>query len=558
MACTLTNFSLLIPAVVMIQIIMELIKPFTGEEISWEKLWFLFGCGIAGALVVFLCGKNDYKKTYVASYMESKNIRTTLAEHIRKLPMSVFNSKDLTELSTNLMSDVTATEHLLSHVYPQFIANAISLTLICIMLALFDWRMALAVFISAPAALGIIYYSRKIQLSFGQNHSSAKLETSGQVQEYLEGIKVIKACNLEGEKFAALENALRNMRRLAIKNELITGTFVTGASAVLNAGIGLTVFTGVTLLVGGNIELVPLLIFLLIVTRVYGPMLIELTMLPELLYHQIAMNRMRALLDIAPMEGDAEKKIDTYGIVFEDVSFHYNKEGEAAIKNVSFSIPANSITALVGPSGSGKSTLSRLIARFWDVDNGRITIGGTEVKTLDPEHLMSYMSFVFQDVLLFNDTIYNNIRIGNMDATREQVIAAAKAARCDEFANKLPEGYDTLLGENGSTLSGGERQRLSIARALLKNAPIVLLDEATASLDPESEASIQQAIVSLIRGKTVIVIAHRLRTIVEADKIIVLDKGAVVQEGSHRSLIRQEGLYKRLFTIQQESLGWSV
>jgi len=557
-ACTLTNFSLMLPFGVMMQVIMELIKPFTGGELSWSRLWLLFGLGIVAAVIVFFCHKNDYKKTYVVSYMESENTRTSLAEHIRKLPMSLFNSKDLTELTTNLMGDVHTTEHVLSHIVPQVIANCISITVICLMLAIFDWRMALAVFITVPLAFFIIFASRKVYGKLHKKHVDSHLAASGQVQEYLEGIKVIRACNLDGEKFSALENALRTMKRLAIQMEFGTGVFVTGAQVVLQAGIGLTVLLGTTLITGGQIELIPLLVFIMIVVRIYGPILTELTLLPEFLYHRIAVKRMRDLMAVQPMTGDAETEIKQYNIELKNVSFRYNHKGEETIRDMSISIPENAITALVGPSGSGKSTVARLIARFWDVSAGKITIGGGDVKTLDPEHLMSYMSFVFQDVILFNDSIYNNIAIGNANATHEQVMEAARLARCDEFVQKLPEGYDTLLGENGATLSGGERQRLSIARALLKNAPIILLDEATASLDPENEALIQQAISTLIQGKTVIVIAHRLRTVADADQIIVLDKGQVFERGSHDELMQKEGLYYHLFTIQQQSLGWSV
>ena len=557
-ACTLTNFAMMIPTVVTLQVIIELVKPFTGADISWTKMWWLLAIGLVGAAVVFLCNRNDYEKTYVVSYLESEATRTTLAEHIRKMPMSVFNSKNLTELTTNLMGDVSTAEHVMSHVYPQLFANGISITVICGMMAVYDWRMALAVFISVPLALLLVVGSRRVQSRLGKKHAAAKLQASGQVQEYIEGIKVIHACNLDGERFDALEKALRSMRNLAVQLELVTGVFVTSAQVVLQAGIGLTVFAGTSLLLSGQIALIPMLLFLLVVTRIYAPIQTELTLLPELLYHQIAVKRMRAIMDIEPMEGDTETKLSSYDISFENVSFQYNKDGEEAISNITVTIPQQGITAIVGPSGSGKSTVARLVARFWDVTDGRITIGGVDVKTMDPEHLMSYMSFVFQDVVLFHDTIYNNIRIGNMDATREEVIAAAKAARCDEFIDRLPNGYDTLLGENGSTLSGGERQRLSIARALLKDAPIVLLDEATASLDPESEAYIQQAISALIAGKTVIVIAHRLRTIVQSDKIIVLEQGKLTAEGTHQSLMAQEGLYHRLFTIQQESMGWSV
>lgn len=490
--------------------------------------------------------------------MESENARTSLAEHIRKLPMSVFNSKNLSELTTNMMGDVATTEHVLSHIYPQMISNMITITVVCVMFAFYDWRMALAIFISVPVAFLIIFASKRIQEKLGRKHDKAKLEASQQVQEYIEGIKVIKACNLDGEQFEALENALRTMKKLAIKMEFGSDVFVTGAQMILQSGIGITVFTGTSLLMSGKIELVPMLLCLTIVTRIYGPILTELTLLPELFYHKIAIKRMRTLMSIKPMEGDEQKPVKEYDITLNNVSFRYNDQGEDTIKSVDITVPAGGVTALVGPSGSGKSTVSRLIARFWDVDEGSVKIGGIDVKELDPEHLMEYMSFVFQDVVLFNDTVYNNIKIGNMDASEEQVLEAARAARCDEFANKMPNGYNTMLGENGSTLSGGERQRISIARALLKDAPIVLLDEATASLDPESEAYIQEAISRLIMNKTVLVIAHRLRTIETADKIIVLDEGKVVEQGTHKALMKKEGLYRRLYSIQQESLGWSV
>ncbi len=560
-ACTLTNLSLMLPFGITIQIFAELLKPLMGEDISWTKMWIFFGVGIIAAVLVFFANKNDYKKSYVASYMESEVTRIRVAEHIRKLPMSFFNSKNLSEITTNIMGDCTTIEHVLSHIIPQLIANAISLTIICLMLAIFDWRLALTTFCTVPIAFLIIVLSRRIQEKFSEEHVESKLRASDQVQEYLEGIKVIKACGLDGAKFSALDKAFRLMRQMAIKLEFGAGIFVTGAQIILQAGIGLTVFLGTYLLTGGKIELIPLLMFFLIVVRIYGPIITELTLLPELLYLQTSTRRMRTLFTTPIMEGDTQKEIKDYNIDFKNVSFSYSgklSNRDTVIKDLSISIPADSITALVGPSGSGKSTLTRLIARFWDVKKGAVKIGGIDVRTMEPEHLMSYMSFVFQDVVLFNDTIYNNIKIGKMDATEEEVMAAAKAACCDEFVSSLPAGYQTVLGENGSTLSGGERQRISIARALLKNAPIVLLDEATASLDPENEVFIQQAISKLIAGKTVIVIAHRLRTVVGADKIIVLDKGMVVEEGTHDELVQRKGLYEKLYSIQQESLGWSV
>jgi ATP-binding cassette subfamily B protein len=560
-ACTLTNLSIMLPFAITIQFFAELLKPMLGESLSWTKMWILFGFGLVAAGLVFLANKNDYKKTYVTSYLESEAVRTRVAEYIRKLPMSFFNNKNLSELTTNIMGDCATIEHVLSHVIPELIANAISITIICLALAIFDWRLALTIFITVPVAFLIIILSRKIQQRLSEKHVASKLAASDQVQEYLEGMKVIKSCGLTGSKFSKLDQALKLMRDMAIKMEFGTGTLVTGAQMVLQAGIGLTVFAGTYLLTGGQIELIPLLMFFLIVVRIYGPIRTLLTLLPELLYMQTSLSRMRKLFTTPKMTGNKEKEIIDYNIDFENVSFSYSGKltaDDTAVKNVSVSIPADGVTALVGPSGSGKSTLTKLIARFWDVNEGTVRIGGVDVSTVDPEQLMSYMSFVFQDVVLFNDTVYNNIKIGNMNASKKEVMAAAKAARCDEFVSELPDGYQTMLGENGSTISGGERQRISIARALLKDAPIVLLDEATSSLDPENEILVQEAISQLIKGKTVIVIAHRLRTIVGADKIIVLEQGKVVEEGTHDQLLANKGLYQRLYHIQQESLGWCV
>ncbi|MDR1599238.1 MAG: ABC transporter ATP-binding protein/permease [Oscillospiraceae bacterium] len=557
-ACALTNFAIILPFWALMQFVRELVKPLMGGAISWTNMWLLLLAGVVGAFLVFLCQRNDYEKTYVVSYTQCEKTRVMVAEHIRRLPMSVFNSKDLSELTTNVMGDVAVSEHVMSHIIPELAANIISITAICVLLAVYDWRMALAIFITVPLAFGIIMISRKIYGSVSRKHQAAKLVASDKAQEYIEGIKVIRACNMDGERFGALENALREMMRLAMAMEVGTGVFVTGAQAVLQGGIGLTTLVGATLLTGGQLGFVPLLTFLMIVVKIYAPVTVILTLLPELFYFQISLKRMRDLLAIKPMTGDEGKELKDFNIKLEHVDFSYGAGAESAVSDLSANIAAGSLTALVGPSGSGKSTVSRLIARFWDVDKGRITIGGVDVKTLDPEHLMSYMSFVFQDVVLFNDTILGNIRIGNMEATDEQVLAAAKAARCDEFVERLPDGYNAMLGENGATLSGGERQRLSIARALLKDAPIVLLDEATASLDPENEAAIQQAISALIYGKTVLVIAHRLRTVAGADNIIVLDKGSVAEQGSHDELMAKQGLYSRLFTLQTESLGWSM
>ena len=554
-ACTLTNITMLLPFCITVMIFSELLNPFVGKELVWEHIWLLWGAGVVSAILVFLTAKNDYRKTYIASYKESNVTRLRIAEHLRKLPMSFFNTKDLSELTTNMMSDCSSMESMLSSTIPPLIANVISATITCILLAFFDWRLAICVFITMPLAFLIIWLSRKYQKKLFERQVDAKLQASSQVQEYLEGMKIIKSCNLSGSQFSTLNKALLAMKKIAVKVEMVVGVFMSGASMILQAGIGITIFVGTLLLLDGQIELLPLLMFFLIVIKIYGPILAILSQLTTLLNLNVVTERMRTLLTTPVMSGKQQTS-KRYDIELSHVSFAYNEE--EVIHDVSCKIPQGNVTALVGPSGSGKSTISKLIARFWDIQKGTITVGNKDIKTINPESLMQEMSFVFQDVTLFNDTIFNNIQMGNPNATREQVFAAAKAAYCDEFVRNMPDGYNTVLGENGSTLSGGERQRISIARALLKDSPIILLDEATASLDPENEVFVQKAIAKLVENKTVIIIAHRLRTVVDADQILVLDNGKLVEYGTHNELMRKNGLYHKLYHIQQESLGWAV
>lgn len=554
-ACTLTNITMLLPFCITVMIFSELLNPFVGKELVWEHIWLLWGAGVVSAILVFLTAKNDYRKTYIASYKESNVTRLRIAEHLRKLPMSFFNTKDLSELTTNMMSDCSSMESMLSSTIPPLIANVISATITCILLAFFDWRLAICVFITMPLAFLIIWLSRKYQKKLFERQVDAKLQASSQVQEYLEGMKIIKSCNLSGSQFSTLNKVLLAMKKIAVKVEMVVGVFMSGASMILQAGIGITIFVGTLLLLDGQIELLPLLMFFLIVIKIYGPILAILSQLTTLLNLNVVTERMRTLLT-APVMSGKQQTSKRYDIELSHVSFAYNEE--EVIHDVSCKIPQGNVTALVGPSGSGKSTISKLIARFWDIQKGTITVGNKDIKTINPESLMQEMSFVFQDVTLFNDTIFNNIQMGNPNATKEQVFAAAKVAYCDEFVRNMPDGYNTILGENGSTLSGGERQRISIARALLKDSPIILLDEATASLDPENEVFVQKAIAKLVENKTVIIIAHRLRTVVDADQILVLDNGKLVEYGTHNELMRKNGLYHKLYHIQQESLGWAV
>lgn len=555
-ACIITNLTMLFPFMITVMIFQELLNPLiNGTEMNWNRLWILWIIGIVAAIMVFLAAKNDYRKTYIASYKESNTTRVRIAEHLRELPMSFFNTKDLSELTTNMMSDCSSMESMLSSTIPPLIANFITATLTCVMLAFFEWRLALCIFCTIPLAFLIICLSKGKQEKLYKKHVAAKLEASDQVQEYLEGIQIIKECGLGGSKYQALDESLKKMKKLSVKVEMMVGVFMSSASIVLQAGIGITIFVGTMLLLKGEIGLLQLLMFFLMVTRIYGPFLAILTQLSTLLNLNVVTQRMHTLLDTPVMDGN-DKTIKNCDIELCNVTFAYNEED--VIKDISFKIPERSVTAFVGPSGSGKSTLSKLIARFWDIEKGTIKIGGKDIRSMDPDTLMQQMSFVFQDVTLFNDTIFNNIRIGKPDATDEEVYAAAKAAFCEEFIMRQPQGYQTVLGENGGTLSGGERQRISIARALLKDAPIILLDEATASLDPENEVVVQKALAELIKGKTVIMIAHRLRTIVDADQIFVLQNGKLIEHGKHAQLMEKNGVYERLYSIQKHSLEWGV
>lgn len=556
LACVITNMSLVLSVAVTIGIFGELFGSLDGKNISWNHMWMYFAGGLIAAIITFFCSKNDYRHTYVSCYSTAGESRIKIAEIIRKLPMRVFDSKDITELTTNMMDDCEVIEHAMSHVVPPLISNTISSTIICVALAFFNWRMAIALFCTLPISLIIIYGTRRLQSKWNEKLMKAKLKESEETQEYLDGIKLIKAFHMDGERFEALSEAFNDLRVQSLKTEIGTGVFSAIAQFVLQAGVGVTIFVGTNLLTKGDISILSLMLSLVLATRIYGPILSVLTILPMMFHMMDATKRMRELMEIQTMDGRTDVKFKNYDIDFKDVTFRY--QDESVLKNVSLHVPQGQITALVGPSGSGKSTIAKLIARFWDVNEGSISIGGVNIKDVDPECLMKKMAFVFQDVTLFSDTVMNNIRIGNMNATDEEVYAAAKAACCDEFINKLPDGYNTLLGENGNSLSGGERQRISIARALLKDAPIILLDEATASLDAENEVYLQTALSKLIQGKTVIIIAHRLRTISGASQIIVLKNGQIQESGQHKELMKHKGIYEKLYTLQQNSLEWSV
>ena len=556
LACTLSDLALMIPFVCTVAAFAALVGTLAGEPFDANALWAIFAVGIAGAIVVFIASRNDYKKTYVAAYTESESIRLRLADHLRKLPMSFFNRRDTTDVADRIMGDVTAQESMLSSTLPQLIAGTVSTAVICVMLAFFDWRLACCAMVTLPLSAAVIALSRRREKRLFERQNRIRLDALARMQDYLEGIKDIRACRAVGKDSAAMEQAMLELKRVTMRVELAVDVSVSLASAILRSGVGLTACVGAMLLASGGVDFMVLLMFLLIVSRVYSPILALVSQLPNLLNLSTKTARIKAVMDEPEAKGSAPADVSGHSLSFQNVRFGYGDE--AVLHGISFAAQEGTVTALVGPSGSGKSTCAQLAAKFWEPNSGRILCSGKDIAGFSEESWLAHVSIVFQDVILFDDTVANNIRIGREGASDEEVAEAARTAHCLEFIEKLPQGFDTMLGENGASLSGGERQRLSIARALLKDAPVVLLDEATASLDPENETLIQRAVGTLCAGKTVVVIAHRLRTVANADKIVVLDDGRVAEEGSHKTLLAEDGLYARLWRLQQESSSWTA
>lgn len=556
LACTLSDLALMIPFVCTVAAFAALVGTLAGEPFDAATLWAIFAVGLAGMAVVFVASRNDYEKTYVAAYTESEGTRLRLADHLRKLPMSFFNRRDTTDVADRIMGDVTAQESMLSSTLPQLIAGIVSTVVICVMLAFFDWRLACCVMVTLPLSAGVIALSRRHQSRLFERQNRVRLDALARVQDYLEGIKDIRACRAVGKDSAAMEQAMLELKRVTMRVELAVDVSVSLASAILRSGVGLTACAGAMLLASGGVDFMVLLMFLLIVSRVYSPILALVSQLPNLLNLSTKTARIKAVMDEPEAKGSAPADVSGHSLSFQNVRFGYGDE--EVLHGISFDAQEGKVTALVGPSGSGKSTCAQLAAKFWEPDSGRILCSGKDIAGFSEESWLAHVSIVFQDVILFDDTVANNIRIGREGASDEEVAEAARTAHCLEFIEKLPQGFDTMLGENGASLSGGERQRLSIARALLKDAPVVLLDEATASLDPENETLIQRAVGTLCAGKTVVVIAHRMRTVANADKIVVLDDGRVAEEGNHKTLLAEDGLYARLWRLQQESSSWTA
>ena len=516
----------------------------------------VLGLLVLFALLSFVTHLQQYKATYGLVYNEIKTTRLSLAERLRKLPLGYFGKRDLADLTETIMGDVNRMEHVWSHVLGYLYGAYISTAIIAVCLFVYDWRLAIACLWGVPVAFGLLFGSRKIAARNAERTKKAAVRVSDGIQEALENVREIRATNQEERYLNGLNQKIDEHERVTIQGELGTGLFINAASVIMRLGVATTILVGANLILSGSIDFMLLFLFLLVITRVYAPFDQSLALIAEMFVSQVSADRMNEIYDTPTAEGAEKFEPKGYDIVFEHVGFSYDEK--EVLHDVSFTAKEGEVTALVGPSGSGKSTCARLAARLWDISKGVIRVGGVDISTVDPEVLLRDYSMVFQDVVLFDDTVMENIRLGKRGATDEEVRAAAKAANCDEFVHRLPQGYNTPIGENGAKLSGGERQRISIARALLKDAPIVLLDEATASLDVENETKVQGALSRLLVGKTVLVIAHRMRTVEAADKIIVLADGRVAEEGTPAELMNKNGLYHRMVDLQRQSAGWRL
>lgn len=514
------------------------------------------GLVIAFVILSFVTHLQQYQATYGLVYNEVKTTRLNLAERLRKLPLGYFGKRDLADLTETLMGDVNRMEHVWSHVLGYLYGAYISTSIIAVCLLVYDWRLAIACLWGVPVAFGLLFGTRKISARASERTKQAAVHVSDGIQEALENVREIRATNQEARYLAGLNQKIDDHEKVTIQGELSTGIFVNAASVIMRLGVATTILVGASLILSGQIDFMLLFLFLLVITRVYAPFDQSLALIAEMFVSQVSADRMNEIYDTPIAEGTERFQPKGHDIVFDHVGFAYDKK--KVLDGVSFTAREGEVTALVGPSGSGKSTCARLAARLWDVTEGTIRVGGVDISTVDPEALLTDYSMVFQDVVLFDDTVMENIRLGKRGATDEEVRAAAEAANCGEFIRRLPQGYDTPIGENGAKLSGGERQRISIARALLKNAPIVLLDEATASLDVENETKVQGALSRLLAGKTVLVIAHRMRTVAGADHIVVLENGHVAEQGTPAELMERGGLYRRMVELQSESARWKL
>lgn len=551
-ACFFQYLSLMVP----IALLYYLVSDLMNGDAGYRKWFYIGGCVIC-VILILVTTWFQYNGTFFATYIESGVRRISIAEKLRKLPLSYFGKRDLADLTSTIMNDSAVLETAFSHFIPELVGSVASTTIVALGLFAFDVKMAFAALWVLPVSFAIVLSSSKLQQKLGRKQMDAKMACADGIQECIETVQDLKSNNAENEYLKGLFKKVDNVEKRMIVSEFGNAAFVVSASLVLKLGIASVALMGAYLLTRGELDVLTFFMFLLVVSRLYDPLQGALQNLAAIISTKTNIARMKEILDHDVQTGSEKLTNKGYDIQFDHVKFAYDTS-ETVLEDVSFTAKQGEVTALVGPSGGGKTTVSRLAARFWDASSGKITVGGMDVSKIDPEKLFSLYSIVFQDVTLFNNTIMENIRIGRKDATDEEVIAAAKLANCDEFAMKLPDKWNSMIGENGCELSGGERQRISIARAFLKNAPVILLDEATSSLDVENETLIQSALSRLIKDKTVMVIAHRMRTVAGADKIVVLSDGKVAETGTPDELMKKDGIFAHMSKLQTQGQNWNL
>ena len=551
-ACFFQYLSLMVPIALLYYLVSDLMNGDAGY-----RKWFYIGGCVVCVILILVTTWFQYNGTFFATYIESGVRRISIAEKLRKLPLSYFGKRDLADLTSTIMNDSAVLETAFSHFIPELVGSVASTTIVALGLFAFDVKMAFAALWVLPVSFAIVLSSSKLQQKLGRKQMDAKMACADGIQECIETVQDLKSNNAENEYLKGLFKKVDNVEKRMIVSEFGNAAFVVSASLVLKLGIASVALTGAYLLTRGELDVLTFFMFLLVASRLYDPLQGALQNLAAIISTKTNIARMKEILDHDVQTGSEQLTNKGYDIQFDHVKFAYDTS-ETVLEDVSFTVKQGEVTALVGPSGGGKTTVSRLAARFWDASSGKITVGGMDVSKIDPEKLFSLYSIVFQDVTLFNNTIMENIRIGRKDATDEEVIAAAKLANCDEFAMKLPDKWNSMIGENGCELSGGERQRISIARAFLKNAPIILLDEATSSLDVENETLIHSALSRLIKDKTVMVIAHRMRTVAGADKIVVLSDGKVAETGTPDELMKKDGIFAHMSKLQTQGQTWSL
>ena len=549
---TLQNISFMLPVMLVYLFLQNFLSPYlNGQEAATTSIWPYIVFSVVAIAIIYVIAIFQYNNTYVSVYNESAVRRISLAEKLRKLPLSFFGEKNLSDLTSTIMQDAADLEHTFSHAIPQLVGSFITLILAMVGLGFMDWQLALAVFWVVPVSLVMLWITKKMQVNEHRASYRQKRAVTEKIQEGIQQIQEIKSYGQEETYLRALSAEQERFEKAQIKGELLIGVILNTVHALIKLGIPTLILVGTTLLIAGKVDFLTYLFFLILSSVIFNPLLNALEHGAVLFFLDVRINRMNEIMELPVQTGTTDYQVDDYSIGFNHVDFSYKGDEEKVLQDVSFVARQGEVTALIGPSGGGKSTAAKLAARFWDVNSGSVTLGGTDITTIDPEALLENYSIVFQDVVLFNGSVMDNIRIGKKDASDGEVLCAAHAAQCDAFVHDLPDGYRTIIGENGSKLSGGERQRISIARALLKDAPIVLLDEATASVDAENETRIQTAISELVRNRTVLIIAHRMRTVANADKIVVLKDGRIIEQGTPQELLmKSAGIYRTMKELQ--------